>query len=239
MKRFHVHVSVEDLNQSIRFYSTLFATAPALVKGDYAKWMLEDPRINFAISQRGGKPGINHLGLQTDSDEELETLHGQLQQADVARMPRRTLAAAMPCRTSTGSPTRPASPGRPSTRWAASRPSMGRPLATRPGRAAVHRRRRRSVSRSRPRPPAAVEPCCRPPRAAALEADWPRIQGLLSADGLPTSDLTATSAGTSSLQTVQAPSSRRCGRAPRRARTVAIGGRDSASRRSASDGRWS
>ena len=84
MKRFHVHVSVEDLNQSIRFYSTLFATAPTLVKADYAKWMLEDPRINFAISQRGGKPGINHLGLQTDSDEELETLHGQLQQADVA-----------------------------------------------------------------------------------------------------------------------------------------------------------
>jgi len=84
MKRFHVHVSVEDLNQSIRFYSTLFGTEPAVVKGDYAKWMLEDPRVNFAISQRGGKAGINHLGLQTDSDEELELLHGQLQQADVA-----------------------------------------------------------------------------------------------------------------------------------------------------------
>lgn len=84
MKRFHVHVSVEDLNQSIRFYSTLFGTDPAVVKGDYAKWMLEDPRVNFAISQRGGKAGINHLGLQTDSDEELEILHGQLQQADVA-----------------------------------------------------------------------------------------------------------------------------------------------------------
>jgi len=84
MKRFHVHVSVQDLNQSIRFYSTLFGTEPAVVKGDYAKWMLEDPRVNFAISQRGGKAGINHLGLQTDSDEELELLHGQLQQADVA-----------------------------------------------------------------------------------------------------------------------------------------------------------
>ena len=84
MKRFHVHVSVEDLNQSIRFYSTLFGSEPAVVKGDYAKWMLEDPRVNFAISQRGGKAGINHLGLQTDSDEELELLHGQLQQADVA-----------------------------------------------------------------------------------------------------------------------------------------------------------
>ena len=84
MKRFHVHVAVTDLNQSIGFYSTLFGMEPSVVKGDYAKWMLEDPRINFAISQRGAKAGINHLGLQTDSDEELEVLHGQLQQADVA-----------------------------------------------------------------------------------------------------------------------------------------------------------
>lgn len=84
MKRFHVHVSVEDLNQSILFYSTLFGAEPAVIKGDYAKWMLEDPRVNFAISQRGGQVGVNHLGLQTDSDEELESLHGQLQQADVA-----------------------------------------------------------------------------------------------------------------------------------------------------------
>ena len=84
MKRFHVHVSVPELNQSIRFYSTLFGAAPAVVKDDYAKWMLEDPRVNFAISQRGGAPGVNHLGLQTDSDEELEVLHDQLEQADVA-----------------------------------------------------------------------------------------------------------------------------------------------------------
>ena len=84
MKRFHVHVSVPDLDSSIRFYSTLFGTEPAVVKGDYAKWMLEDPRVNFAISQRGGKAGLNHLGLQTDSDAELEVLNGQLQQADLA-----------------------------------------------------------------------------------------------------------------------------------------------------------
>jgi hypothetical protein len=84
MKRFHVHVSVPDLGASIRFYSTLFGTEPAVVKGDYAKWMLEDPRVNFAISQRGGKPGLDHLGLQTDSDEELELLNGQLQQADLS-----------------------------------------------------------------------------------------------------------------------------------------------------------
>ena len=84
MKRFHVHVAVPDLSASIRFYSALFAAEPAVVKDDYAKWMLEDPRVNFAISQRGGRLGINHLGLQTDSDEELEVLHGQMERADVA-----------------------------------------------------------------------------------------------------------------------------------------------------------
>lgn len=84
MKRFHVHVSVEDLDQSIRFYSTLFSTEPAVTRSDYAKWMLEDPRVNFAISRRGARIGINHLGLQTDSDDELEGLHEQLQRADVA-----------------------------------------------------------------------------------------------------------------------------------------------------------
>jgi catechol 2,3-dioxygenase-like lactoylglutathione lyase family enzyme len=84
MKRFHVHVSVADLAQSIRFYSTLFGMQPAVTKADYAKWMLEDPRVNFAISQRGREVGINHLGLQTDSDDELEALHSQLQQAEVA-----------------------------------------------------------------------------------------------------------------------------------------------------------
>lgn len=83
MKRFHVHVSVDDLDRSIRFYATLFGTAPTVVKPDYAKWMLDDPRVNFAISQRGAAAGINHLGLQTDSDAELETLHAQLARAEV------------------------------------------------------------------------------------------------------------------------------------------------------------
>jgi lactoylglutathione lyase len=84
MKRFHVHVSVADLAASIRFYSALLGSEPAVVKDDYAKWMLEDPRVNFAISQRGGKPGIHHLGLQTDSDEELDHLSAQLQRAELA-----------------------------------------------------------------------------------------------------------------------------------------------------------
>jgi catechol 2,3-dioxygenase-like lactoylglutathione lyase family enzyme len=81
MKRFHVHVAVSDLEQSIRFYSTVFATPPSVHKPDYAKWMLDDPRINFAISQRSGKLGVNHLGLQVDSGAELEDIHGRLDAA--------------------------------------------------------------------------------------------------------------------------------------------------------------
>jgi catechol 2,3-dioxygenase-like lactoylglutathione lyase family enzyme len=82
MKRFHVHVAVNDLNQSIRFYSTVFGAEPTVTKPDYAKWMLEDPRINFAISSRGTVPGINHLGLQVDSDEEFKAMREQLMAAD-------------------------------------------------------------------------------------------------------------------------------------------------------------
>ena len=78
MKRFHVHVSVEDLDASIRFYNTLFATEPTVTKPDYAKWMLEDPRINFAISTRGNKAGVNHLGIQVETAAELKELRVQL-----------------------------------------------------------------------------------------------------------------------------------------------------------------
>jgi catechol-2,3-dioxygenase len=84
MKRMHLHVSVEDLNQSIGFYSALFGTQPSVVKTDYAKWMLEDPRINFAISMRGAKPGLDHLGIQVDKPEELESLRLHMKQADLA-----------------------------------------------------------------------------------------------------------------------------------------------------------
>lgn len=92
MKRFHVHVSVEDLAASIRFYTTLFGAEPAVVKSDYAKWMLDDPRLNFAISSRGGRPGVDHLGLQADSDDELEALHGQLQRAELATKAEKEIA---------------------------------------------------------------------------------------------------------------------------------------------------
>jgi catechol 2,3-dioxygenase-like lactoylglutathione lyase family enzyme len=82
MKRLHVHVAVDDLNTSIGLYSNLFATTPSMVKDDYAKWMLDDPRVNFAISARGGRgAGMDHLGIQVDSDDELRELAGRLKAA--------------------------------------------------------------------------------------------------------------------------------------------------------------
>jgi catechol 2,3-dioxygenase-like lactoylglutathione lyase family enzyme len=87
MKRFHVHVAVSDLSKSIAFYSAMFGEQPTVVKLDYAKWMLEDPRINFAISNRGNAPGVNHLGLQAEDADELEAIHANLQKADTAVLP--------------------------------------------------------------------------------------------------------------------------------------------------------
>jgi catechol 2,3-dioxygenase-like lactoylglutathione lyase family enzyme len=83
MKRLHVHVGVEDLAASIRFYSTLFAAEPSVTKADYAKWMLEDPRVNFAISSGGtAGRGIEHLGIQAESAEELAEVYQRLKAAD-------------------------------------------------------------------------------------------------------------------------------------------------------------
>ena len=81
MKRMHVHVAVEDLQRSIGFYSTLFAAQPAVVKSDYAKWMLNDPRVNFAISTRGRQPGLDHLGIQVENSTELNEVYTRLHQA--------------------------------------------------------------------------------------------------------------------------------------------------------------
>jgi len=82
MKRLHVHVSVSDFTESIRFYSTLFAADPTVVKPDYARWMLEDPRVNFAISRRGAQPGVRHLGIQAEHAGELEQVYARLRSAD-------------------------------------------------------------------------------------------------------------------------------------------------------------
>lgn len=83
MNRFHVHVSVKELDESIRFYTNLFGVKPSVTKADYAKWMLEDPRINFAISHNrcGNSYGVNHLGLQVDSDAELRALEQRFAEA--------------------------------------------------------------------------------------------------------------------------------------------------------------
>jgi len=81
MKRMHVHVAVEDLPYSIAFYSALFATKPAVVKPDYAKWMLDDPRVNFAISRRGRQPGLDHLGIQVENADDLQGVYARLREA--------------------------------------------------------------------------------------------------------------------------------------------------------------
>jgi len=86
MKRFHVHVNVDDLESSIGFYRTLFGTEPSVVESDYAKWMLDDPRVNFAISQRGRAAGVDHLGLQTEDAAELAELGTRLREADAVTL---------------------------------------------------------------------------------------------------------------------------------------------------------
>ncbi len=84
MKRFHVHAHVEDLQANIAFYSAMFGVRPARVEPDYAKWMLDDPRINFAISTRGDKPGVDHLGIQADTQEELAEMKTRAHAAALA-----------------------------------------------------------------------------------------------------------------------------------------------------------
>ena len=104
MKRLHVHLSVDNLLESIHFYSVLFAAEPTVNKPDYAKWMLDDPRVNFAISRRGAAIGLNHLGIQVESADELADMRARL-----------------PNPTNTGRTTRRASPGKLSIRWTAFR----------------------------------------------------------------------------------------------------------------------
>lgn len=83
MKRMHLHVSVDDLEKSISFYNTLFGAAPTVIKPDYAKWMLDDPLVNFAISQRGMKAGLDHIGIQVENGDELKEIQQRLERADM------------------------------------------------------------------------------------------------------------------------------------------------------------
>ncbi len=82
MKRLHVSVSVNDLDASIDFYRQIFAAEPSVLKDDYAKWMLEDPRVNFAITTRGAQKGVDHLGIQVEDEDELAEVYARLKGAD-------------------------------------------------------------------------------------------------------------------------------------------------------------
>lgn len=86
MKRFHVHVSVDDITTASNFYSTLFGAEPTVLKNDYAKWMLDDPRVNFAISTRGQTPGLDHLGIQVDDDSDIDELSDRLAAAGMTQI---------------------------------------------------------------------------------------------------------------------------------------------------------
>ena len=123
MKRFHIHVAVDDLAANIGFYSGVFGQQPAVVKEHYAKWMLDDPRVNFAISNRGLKAGVDHLGIQVDSDEELAVLRDQVRNADIAARDQPGAACCYANSNNIGSPIRKGSHGRPITRWGAFPPS--------------------------------------------------------------------------------------------------------------------
>jgi catechol 2,3-dioxygenase-like lactoylglutathione lyase family enzyme len=83
MKRFHIHIGVDNLDEAIGFYSALFGAAPVKTKPDYAKWMLDDPRVNFAISTRAKKQGVDHLGIQVEEESELNELRSRLEKADM------------------------------------------------------------------------------------------------------------------------------------------------------------
>ena len=116
MKRLHVHVAVEDLTQSIGFYSALFDAKPTVVKPDYAKWMLDDPRVNFAISTRGRQPGLDHLGIQVENKAELHEVYARLGKAGGAVIEQGRRRAAMLSRRNLGSTILLGFPGRRSTR---------------------------------------------------------------------------------------------------------------------------
>jgi extradiol dioxygenase family protein len=83
MKRMHIHLSVDDLDKNIKFYTTMFGAEPTIQHSDYAKWRLEDPSVNFAVSDKGRDSGLNHLGLELDSDEELEKIHQRINQSNL------------------------------------------------------------------------------------------------------------------------------------------------------------
>ena len=111
MKRFHIHVSVPNLGKSIKFYNSLFGTEPNVTRDNYAKWMLDNPAVNFAISTGRNKVGLNHLGFQFDSDEEVYEVENRLLEKKYSGSTEKMQIAAMPIQINTGRLTRPVSPG--------------------------------------------------------------------------------------------------------------------------------
>ncbi len=137
MKRFHVHAHVDDLPTSIAFYSKMFAANPTRIEDGYAKWMLDDPRINFAISTRGGAVGVDHLGIQTDDEDELAELKARAAAADLSLVDEGHTTCCYARSEKTGSPIRRASRGSTSTSSARSPSSLKRSATS-----AVYRPRR-------------------------------------------------------------------------------------------------
>lgn len=84
MKRMHLHIAVDNIQQSIQFYSALFCSSPTVEKQDYAKWMLDNPHVNFAISSRGAKVGLDHIGIQVETEEELDEIKQRLERAEMS-----------------------------------------------------------------------------------------------------------------------------------------------------------
>jgi len=86
MKRLHIHISVDDFDKSVEFYSTLFASAPTKQKPDYAKWILDDPSVNFVLGSRSSRKGVDHLGIQVETDDELSEVYDRLKKADAPKL---------------------------------------------------------------------------------------------------------------------------------------------------------
>ncbi|WP_284943613.1 hypothetical protein [Acidisoma cladoniae] len=157
MKRMHIHVGVKNIEESVRFYSALFGTEPAKLKSDYAKWMLEDPHLNFAISTRGKAIGLDHMGLQVEDAGELNGLRDQMSAANISTHSDGETTCCYAKSENPGWRTRTALPGKPTTPWKTRRFMQPAMWSTKPA-ASLKLRRAHAALRSRtwpPLPPAA------------------------------------------------------------------------------------